>query len=1006
MKSKKLYIGTIALAFSIGTLAPLGNNAISSVAYASEQNNQKQNEEKNRNTEDETKKDEKQSAKSNELKELIDDASSVKESERYNKASSFEKDDYNKAIEAGKNPKAESDLQQLIDNIISAKEKLGASSFNTYEQREGLSSTIALAEKLSKSIENNSNISKDEKDKLKNAIDNAKVYEKNVNKSGEEIKSTNNTLAQNINDLISKYNLDLDNLALTNDEISKIQSSDTTNYGKAYKKLNELDKEANKYTKSNEFNNIKDQNIKNNLVNRLTEAKNLFENVNSTTDQLKQAYNNLNKAYNDALVTVNSEDTQVSRLKKQIQEETASNPKGYGNAGEVARLSYNNAKANANTIAKKENATADELQKALNNLKLAKLTLAPVKTKTLDDEQSQKSAKENLQKLVDDAKFYKKENPYKSASAENKKEYDDAITKASDLLKNANSTNAQFDEQVKKINDAKSKLAASKLDTNNNDFEQGKTFLDSLVRNKKIVEVSSAYKDADFSKKESYDKAISDASLILKDIADGKDIAAEKINESINKIVNALADMKYIDDIKYPSTLKELIDEAPSFRESLGYYIKNNSQKDADKALIKTYNDLIEEVSKNIDTINQDQKLAEKYVERINDVKKTIQGKMTSEELDLKYKLNKLIDDAEKVSKRPDFNKAAQQKRDDLNKALEKAKKAETNKEIEEAISYLQAALKGFEKESLEDLLALAKKVKEHEDYKDVGATQRESLDNAIAAANNALASGNDTEKEMARTALENALDQSEIKAIADLIRSGKESKDTSKDGKETVNPKQIIEKVIANDQTLKASEKYKKAQKSLRNAYDKALLQASELINKDDVKEKDLKAASDKLIAAAHALDGDKFKTRLKELQDNFAKNKSKITDKTKRSDLEEKIKALDNENATMDDLLAVEKAYKEATAVTGSQTPVQGSTSTTTTSLPGTTTTTTPVTTTKEVPATITPGSIVRTGIKSIVGVAVVLVVALGAYALTGKSKKKDENEKTQRRNDNEIK
>ena len=35
MKSKKLYIGTIALALSIGTLAPLGNNAISSVAYAS-----------------------------------------------------------------------------------------------------------------------------------------------------------------------------------------------------------------------------------------------------------------------------------------------------------------------------------------------------------------------------------------------------------------------------------------------------------------------------------------------------------------------------------------------------------------------------------------------------------------------------------------------------------------------------------------------------------------------------------------------------------------------------------------------------------------------------------------------------------------------------------------------------------------------------------------------------------------------------------------------------------
>lgn len=408
MKSKKLYIGTIALAFSIGTLAPLGNNAISSVAYASEQNNQKQNEEKNRNTEDETKKDEKQSAKSNELKELIDDASSVKESERYNKASSFEKDDYNKAIEAGKNPKAESDLQQLIDNIISAKEKLGASSFNTYEQREGLSSTIALAEKLSKSIENNSNISKDEKDKLKNAIDNAKVYEKNVNKSGEEIKSTNNTLAQNINDLISKYNLDLDNLALTNDEFDKIIPSENTSYGKSYKNLGSLINSVKEFSEKDTYKKLSSKE-KNNLTNASNQAIDIHNNFKSTTDQLKQAYNNLNKAYNDALVTVNSEDTQVSRLKKQIQEETASNPKGYGNAGEVARLSYNNAKANANTIAKKENATADELQKALNNLKLAKLTLAPVKTKTLDDEQSQKSAKENLQKLVDDAKFYKKE---------------------------------------------------------------------------------------------------------------------------------------------------------------------------------------------------------------------------------------------------------------------------------------------------------------------------------------------------------------------------------------------------------------------------------------------------------------------------------------------------------------------------------------------------------------------------------------------------------------------
>ena len=123
---------------------------------------------------------------------------------------------------------------------------------------------------------------------------------------------------------------------------------------------------------------------------------------------------------------------------------------------------------------------------------------------------------------------------------------------------------------------------------------------------------------------------------------------------------------------------------------------------------------------------------------------------------------------------------------------------------------------------------------------------------------------------------------------------------------------------------------------------------------------------------------------------------------------ELEEKIKALENDDATMDDLLAVEKELKNATAVTGTSQPVQGTTTTTTTTttpVSGTTTTTTPVTTTKQVPTTVNPGSIVRTGIKSLVGVAVVLVVALGAFALTGKNKK-NQNEKTQRRDNDEIK
>ena len=103
------------------------------------------------------------------------------------------------------------------------------------------------------------------------------------------------------------------------------------------------------------------------------------------------------------------------------------------------------------------------------------------------------------------------------------------------------------------------------------------------------------------------------------------------------------------------------------------------------------------------------------------------------------------------------------------------------------------------------------------------------------------------------------------------------------------------------------------------------------------------------------------------------------------------------------MDELIAAETELTNALKLNGTSTPI-ATTTTTTTPVSGTTTTTTPVTTTRQVPATINPGSIVRTGIKSLVGVAALLVVALGAFALT--SKNKDKNEKTKRRENNEIK
>lgn len=937
MKRKKIYTSTLALALAIGVVSPVKNNEFSSVAYAADSQTSPINEDSdktvptdnedptNTGSNSEDKLSESQNPKIKELNDLTAEEANVKNSTRYKNASKTEQDDYTKAIANGKSVEEntpDNEIDDLLKNINEAKKNLGASSFFTYEQREGLSSTIAIAEKLSASIANNNEVKKEDKDKLASAINSAKAVEKDVNKSKDEITSSNNSLAQTIDDIVKANSLDANNSALTYDEIEKITPSETTSYGREYQRLYNLQKTAKSFSESADFNDINDQTTKNNLINELTESKKVYENLDASQTQLNDAYNKLNAAYNSALDKADTQNNEISRLKKQIEETTSKNLAAYENAGDSAKLTYDIAKARANELIAKDSTDVADLQKALNNLNLARLALAPVKTKTIDNNQP-KTSKQALQELINEAGSYRNKDSYKLASDEDKKLYNNAITTAQAIAKKANPT---------------------------------------------------------------------------------------------DKEINAAID-----------TIKEIKDS-----------IEKNGQ-------------------------NQ---------------------KETDNE-----KLNRLIDDANTAINHPNYKRVAQQNRDDLEKALNKAQKAKKSADKEEilsAISDLEAALNNFDnEETLEELLELAKKVKEHNEYKNVGFTQRENLDKAITAANSALASGKATDIKIAKTGLVNALNQSEVKPIADLIRSNAKTDDLSyvkelkelvdlankvknhpdyanvsentkkwlddilissesalrrgnkesielytdmlkrqlnhkelrpivkkiqdaESEKETLNPREIINKMISNDETLRKSEKYRRAQKSLKEAYNKALEEASDLIKNDEAKEEDLKSASSKLVEAASALDGDKYQARLKSLKDDFNSRKYDISDKAKRSELEEKIKALENDNATMDDLLAVEKEFKNATAVTGSTQPAQGTTTTTTTTtattpVTGTTTTTTPVTTTRKVPTTINPGSIVRTGIKSLVGVAVVLVVALGAFALTGKNK--NNKDKTKRRDNNEI-
>ena len=851
MKRKKIYAGTLALALSIGALAPIGGENFSSLAYAAESADIDPSTDETTTNESGGQTDgsdktgvEKQNNQDIDLNSLIGEESDVKNSTRYKNASEIEKNDYVKAIQAARDindDASEKETNQLIDNILAAKKNLGGSSFNTYEQREGLSSTIAIAEKLLASIKDNTNVKQEDKDKLASAITSAKNDEKDVNKSKDDINSANKNLAQTIDDIIEKNNLEANNSALTYDEIEKISPSDNASYGKAYRNLGDLINFIKDFSEKDNYKNLSSKEQEN-LTNASTQAARVYNDLNSNTNQLNEAYSNLNKAYNNALSSIDAKDTEVSRLKAKIREKTSNDPAELNQAGNTAKLSYNNAKVNANTIANKEDATVDELKKALNNLNLARLALAPVKTQRLDDNQSQKSPMQTLSDLISDAKNYKNQNAYKSASDEAKKSYNDAITAAQSITDKDSPTDQEINAAISKIKEAKDNL-------------------------------------------------------------------------------------------------------------------KNSSNKDQEE---------------------------------------------TNEE-----KLKRLLDDANKVIKHPDYDKLPQQYRDDLKKAIEKSETAETEEEILAIISELESVFKNKDAQKLllESFLELADKVKNHRDFIDVTPTQSKNLNDAILAARQAIKDGVEVDIKEARTALTNALNQSEIKPIVAKINKLSDKNESDDLNANTLSPRETIEKIIDQDQNFRNSVQYKKAQKSLREDYEEALEEAKAILSKSDASEEELRAASDKLVNALGALDGNQFDGRVDQLKEKYKKEGSNITDANKKAAVEEKLKALEDENATMDDLLAAEKELENALKLNGSSTPVTTSTTTTTRPVSGTTTTTTPVTTTKQVPTTVNPGSIVRTGIKSLVGVAVVLVVALGAFALTGKNKK-NKNEKTQRRDNDEIK
>ena len=1109
------------------------------------------------------------------LETLVDDSENVKKSKKYNNATLSEKKAYDEAIANASNELKNDNsdnIEKLQKAIEDAKDNLSGNVYVTSDARDGLSSTIAMANKLAA----DEALDEDNKNSLSDAINKAKDILANVEKSVSDIDAANSDLASLIDKIVNEKNLDASKYILSGDELSDLESAELAAYGKARSKLLELINNAKKFHDAN-----KSAGFANKLADAINAGVDVYNNVNAETDALQKAYHGLNKALSDAQLAKDENNTELSRLKSSLESLVNENFDGKEKANKIAQSTYDNARAYGKQILENKAAKPDDYQRAIKSINMAKLALKPVETKTIDDGKTDlQRAIEKLDGLIAEADTIKNSDEYKNADKDSKDAYDIAIEEAKKLSE-------KDKESLDKVNSAIGLIEAAKVgfgktsDENEELKAEAKSLLDKLntyTSDKKNVESSNSYRQANDDLKTAYDEAIDEALALQTKKANEKSITLEELKTAVDKVEKALKDIGYDAKTTYPNDLQALVDEANEFKQKEEFVNKANSDKEYEKTLASDYSKLIEAAKKYLESGKNDQAVLDDYINRINDIKMAILGQISQVELDLRgelrkanrliskesfktaessadkdkkkiaddYKaliekansiianenrsdadMSKLVEDLKnartvienldpqniaiakindymelirKVYNHPKYAKVAQNNKTRLENAVKAVEETDFTKEVpqdklDSLISDLEAGLNASDIKAIveeikknketkledlvvKDLLEVAKEVQNHPDFNGVTQTNKKSLNEALVALEAAIESNNQEDIEAAKTRLISMLNAQDIKRITQEVlaqRSGKtdtglekkteqlqqliaigekvqshknyeaikdelkeeladaiskakaavitedaskidqafnklnevlakeEFKDILKDIKDSMvnDYKTKINEFIKGDASFRREIKYIKAQKSLKEAYIKALDDAKKLIEKSDASSEEMKDAYDKLFEARKELDGDKFEERFEALAKKYKDNSDKITDSKVKAALADKINALNEDGKTMDDLIAVENELTKAL-------PKEGKVSVTTTGgrvqTPVTTTSTktVPVTTTKNVPTTVTPGSVVRTGIDSVIGYVAVLAIAILGYVFVSKKGKKDnttdKNEKYQ--------
>ncbi|MEQ0488871.1 hypothetical protein ABLW17_07385 [Anaerococcus murdochii] len=682
-----------------------------------------------------------------------------------------------------------------------------------------------------------------------------------------------------------------------------------------------------------------------------------------------------------------------------------------GDEKEIGKIisSFIDAKRNKESILKnlKDDKLKDEFIKTIAETDVSIMNFVNGFVKNADD---YKKLEEKLNKLVDEInkskgetkeeeKAVPKEESKKfdklksSIEKGNKFFYSDAYDKADKdkrdkflkALVEAEALKKKYDENPALVKDEEIEKATKALDEalagfdKFSDKDKARDAIKGLLGLTKGIKIEQIYDTKDTKEaKEAYTKAREKAAKLADDkkaSLEDLDKAYKDFNESVVKLAEFLT-----------SRLQKLVDDDKTFRDSDKY---KDAEKDSKKEeAIKNYKKLVEDSEKELKKTGPDANILNVLYKKLADARAEIKDEMTSQARKLSY----AIYDSYLFLETEDYKKAAVSSNENIKDA------AKNYKELVEAAKALKEAGK-LDSQEAKDLLDSINNAK---DFMDGKISKEKYLSNKyyyILKAVREYKNGEEYKKlpQALRQKLDDALklyetssDEKAVFSALDAVWQEKEIQEIIKKIEWEKNPNKTRDKLledlnnlIAEDKKLKeGSFKYKKAQKALRDAYDLALSEAKDFINKNDKPtEEQVRAVYNKLLNTKNALDGDKFDKLIHDLAGRFKKDQMKIANPADRKAIADKINGLSGENMTMDDALRVEKELNDLinpkfaatqTLVPQSQVP----------------------TTSRPISTVTNPGSIVKTGINGIAKVAVVLVAALGIFILTSKKGDKNEN------------